>query len=95
MIKVLKRRSSVIKNVAQSKERETTEMLSGLRHRSEEEQAAALAGELNISYVDTNLIPISDEVVTTLPEEVSRKYNIAVIQKTNHRVTKCPERTLI
>jgi len=87
MIKVLKKRSSVSKSVASLKEKEATEMLSGLRHKSEEEQAAALAGDLNIPYIDTNLIPISDEVVTTLPEELARKYNVAIIQKMNDRVT--------
>jgi type IV pilus assembly protein PilB len=87
MIKILRKRSPVGKKVAAQKEEEAVNVLSRLRHKSEEEEAAAWAAELNVPYVDTNLIPISDEVVATLPEEDSRKFNVALIHKLDKKVT--------
>jgi len=87
MIKILKKGSLSGKKAADEKERETSDVLSRLRHKSEEEQASELAASLNLPYVDTNLIPISDEVVGTLPETEARKFNVAVIQKTGKKVT--------
>ena len=87
MIKILHKRSLVGKKVAAQKEKEAEKALSFLRHKSEEEQAAALAAELNFSYIDTNLIPISDEVVSLIPEADARKFNVALIQKAEKKVT--------
>ena len=87
MIKILRKRSPVGKKVAAQKEEEAVSVLTRLRHKSEEEQAAAWAAELNIPYVDTNLIPINNEVVEILPEENSRKFNVALIHKLDKKVT--------
>ena len=87
MIKILHKRSLVGKKVAAQKEKEAEKALSFLRHKSEEEQASALAAELNFSYIDTNLIPIGDEVVNLIPEEDARKFNVALIQKAEKKVT--------
>jgi len=87
MIKVLKKKVPPAQQDESQKTKEAKEVMSQLRHKSEEEQAAALAEELGLPYIDTNLIPISDEVVSTLAEEDSRKYDLAVIQKTAKKVT--------
>ncbi|HEX7586583.1 MAG TPA: hypothetical protein VF390_03050, partial [Patescibacteria group bacterium] len=87
MVKVLKNKKSAGQQTETQKDKEAQELVSKMRHKSEEEQAAALAEQLGISYIDTNLIPISDEVISTLPEADSKKYNLAVIQKTAKKVT--------
>jgi type IV pilus assembly protein PilB len=64
------------------KAKETQKVLSKMRRVSEEEQAAAFAAQINFPYLDTNLIPISNDNLRILKEEDSRKYKIAVILKT-------------
>jgi type II secretory ATPase GspE/PulE/Tfp pilus assembly ATPase PilB-like protein len=87
MIKVLKNKKTAGQQDETQKTKEAKEVISKLRHKSEEEQASVLADKLGIPYVDTNLIPIGDEVVSTLSEENSRKYSLAVIQKIAKKVT--------
>lgn len=87
MVKILKNKNSADLQDETQKSKEAKEVLYKLRHKSEEEQAAALADQLGFPYIDTNLIPISDEVISTLPEADSKKYNLAVIQKTAKKVT--------
>ncbi len=70
-----------------AKELATTQILSAMRHASEEEQTSYFAAEIGLPYIDTNLIPISDESIRTISEEEARKYNIAVIQKVSRKVT--------
>ncbi len=84
MIKVL---NKTAKKEETKKEKETQKVLSQMRHRSEEEQAAVFAQELGLPYVDTNLIPISDENIRLLPEEDSEKYNLAIIQKVGKKIS--------
>jgi len=69
------------------KDKDTASVLTKLRHQSEEERASALASILGLSYVDTNLIPISTDSIKLISEEDSRKFNLAVIQKTGKNVT--------
>jgi len=87
MIKVLKKKASAAKPEVSKKEKEASEVLTQMRHKSEEEQAAAWAAQLNLPYVDTNLIPIGEEAVVTLSEEDATKFNVAVIQKTGKKVS--------
>lgn len=84
MVKVLKN-----KTVAEEsqKEKDTQKVLTKMRHQSEEEQASAFAAAIGISYVDTNLIPISTDSIKMLSEEDAVKFNVAVIQKTGKKVT--------
>jgi type IV pilus assembly protein PilB len=84
MVKIIQPKTS--KKVT-AKELETQEVLSKLRHQSEEEQAATLAASLNLPYMDTNIVPISDEMIRMISEEDSRKNNSATIQKTGKTVT--------
>lgn len=69
------------------KDKDTKSVLTQLRHRSEEEQAAALAAELGFPYIDTNLIPISDDSIRSISEADCKKYNVAIIQKNGRKVT--------
>jgi type IV pilus assembly protein PilB len=87
MIKVLKKKVPAGRQDETQKTKEASEVISKLRHKSEEEQAAALAEQLGLPYIDTNLIPISDETVSILPEEDSKKYNLAAIQKAARKIT--------
>jgi type IV pilus assembly protein PilB len=87
MIKVIQKKSSAAGRVEARKERIATNTLYRLRHKSEEEQAAAFAAELKLPYIDTNLIPISEEAISIIPEEDSRKFNLAVIQKIGKKIT--------
>ncbi|MBU2260276.1 Flp pilus assembly complex ATPase component TadA, partial [Patescibacteria group bacterium] len=88
MIKVLKtknKKSDQDPNIL--KEKEASKVLFTMHHQSEEERASALAGQLNLPYIDTNLIPISNDSLKALPEEDARKFNLAVIQKAGKKVT--------
>ncbi len=81
----------IIQNQAQTeetqKEKETKKVLTKLRHQSEEEQASAFAAAIGLPYVDTNLIPISNDSIKVLSEEDSHKFNLACIQKTGKKIT--------
>jgi type II secretory ATPase GspE/PulE/Tfp pilus assembly ATPase PilB-like protein len=65
----------------------TKQIISKLRHESEEEQASVFAASINLPYVDTNLVPIASDAIKTLTEEESRRGNLAIIQKTAKAVT--------
>lgn len=70
-----------------AKDETTAKILTSMRHQSEEEQASAFASQINLPYVDTNLIPISVDSLKTLTEEESRKFQLAVIQKSGRHTT--------
>jgi len=70
-----------------TKTKAAEDTLSKIRHASEEEQASALAASINFPYIDTNLVPVSVESLKLFTEADSRKYNIAIIQKTGKHVT--------
>ncbi|HPN96187.1 MAG TPA: GspE/PulE family protein [Candidatus Moranbacteria bacterium] len=69
------------------KELETRKIISKFRHQEEEEQASALASSLGFSYMDTNLVPISEDSMRLLTEEEARKNNLVVIQKISKNVS--------
>lgn len=83
MPKIIQKQSIINSKKAE----DTQKVLSALQHKSEEEQAAALAASLNLSYIDTNLIPISNESIQTLTEAEAVEHNIAVIQKSGKKIT--------
>lgn len=64
----------------------TQKVLAKLKYQSEEEQASVMAAALGLSYIDTNLFPISTESIRMLSEENSRKYALAFIQKTAKKI---------
>jgi type IV pilus assembly protein PilB len=88
MIKVLKTKiKKSDKDPGVLKEKEATKVLFAMHHQSEEEKTSALANRLSLPYIDTNLIPISNDSLKSLSEEDSRKFNLAVIQKAGKKVT--------
>ncbi|HRY82554.1 MAG TPA: GspE/PulE family protein [Candidatus Moranbacteria bacterium] len=87
MIKILKPK---IQNKNQDEIQETTKtakILSQFRKKEEEETASKLAAELNLPYIDTNLIPISKDDIRLLSEEEARKFRIAVIHRNGRVIT--------
>lgn len=83
MIKVLKTNQ---KEETQ-KDKATKKVLTAMRHQSEEQQAAAFAASINFPYIDTNLIPISNDSLRTITEDQARSRGLAVIQKKGKTVT--------
>ncbi|MFA4817830.1 MAG: GspE/PulE family protein [Parcubacteria group bacterium] len=63
------------------KEKETQKVLAKMQRASEEEQASVFAAEIGFPYLDTNLVPVSNDSLRALKEEESRQYNLAVILK--------------
>ncbi len=56
-------------------------------NRYEEEQAAAtLAKELNLSYLDLNIFPLDIEALRNIPEQDSIKFKVGLIKKTGKKV---------
>jgi type IV pilus assembly protein PilB len=87
MIKILSKKSSTHQDNETKKDLATEKVLSKLRHQSEEEQTSAFAAMIGINYIDTNLIPIDSDSIKLIPEEDSRKFNLAAIAKTGKKVT--------
>ncbi|MFZ2975125.1 MAG: GspE/PulE family protein [Candidatus Moraniibacteriota bacterium] len=87
MIKILKPKVSNVKPDEIQQPNKTAKILSTFRKKEEEEMASALAAELNLPYVDTNLIPISKDDIRLLTEEEARKFGIAVIHRSGKVVT--------
>jgi type II secretory ATPase GspE/PulE/Tfp pilus assembly ATPase PilB-like protein len=56
-------------------------LLQHMRGESEEEQAAQLANQYDLSYVDLNIFPVGAEDMRTISEEQSREFHAAVFQK--------------
>jgi type IV pilus assembly protein PilB len=57
-----------------------------LNKMEEEEQAAALAREFGLPYVDLNIFPLSADDIRAISEENSHKYSTAVFQKKGKNV---------
>jgi type IV pilus assembly protein PilB len=88
MVKVTKKSSAEPDNSWQDKKTEKSQkILSRLKHASEEEEASLFAAEINFPYVDTNLIPVSNESIRAIPEKDSLKFNVVMIRKEGKRVT--------
>ncbi|EKD46845.1 MAG: hypothetical protein ACD_67C00044G0004, partial [uncultured bacterium] len=56
-------------------------VLQGMRGHSEEEQAAQIASQYGLSYVDLNIFPVGAEDMRTISEEDSRNFHVCVFQK--------------
>ena len=79
MTKYIKK--SVSDKIRKDKGLKTQRLLKKIKGESEEEQASSLAKKCNLPYVDLNLLPISPDVVKTIPEKDSLNYEAAVFQK--------------
>ncbi len=60
--------------------------ISELRHKSEEEQTAALAKKLGLPYIDLNLMPVDDAVVRLFTQDDARLYGAAPFHKAGRTV---------
>ena len=77
MIKVVKQKGGA----EEVKKTQLQETLGKIKKESEEEQAAALAKENDLLYVDLNIVPIDQNDIRLIPEKDSRKLGLAVFQK--------------
>src|SRR6266567_1968018 len=68
------------------KDEQAGKILQRMRGQSEEEQAAQLASEYDLDYVDLNIFPVGADDMRTISEEQSRQYNAAVFQKTGKEI---------
>jgi type II secretory ATPase GspE/PulE/Tfp pilus assembly ATPase PilB-like protein len=66
----------------EDKDIQAGKILQKMHEESEEEQAAQLAAELGLAYVDLNIFPVSSEDMRTVSERDSKKYNLAIFQRT-------------
>ncbi len=82
MIKITKEVKKEVK-----KESKTQKIISRFRKKEEEEMTSALANELNLPYIDTNLVPISTDAIKLLSEEESVKFELAIIHRSGKNVT--------
>lgn len=68
------------------KEIKTQNILSRLSKTEEEEQAASLARNCALPYVDLNIFPINGDDIRTIKESDSRKFEMGVFQKKGKNV---------
>ena len=62
-------------------EEDVRRVLTKIKHESEEQQAAALAGALGYSYIDLNIFPIDPETLRTIKKNDAEKYQVVSIQR--------------
>jgi type IV pilus assembly protein PilB len=63
------------------KDEQTGKILQRMHGQSEEEQAAFLAEQYDLPYVDLNIFPVGAEDMKTISEQDSRSYGAVVFQK--------------
>lgn len=85
MTKLLKTKSTASSSF--SGEATANKVVTSIHHASEERLTAEFAAKINVSYVDTNIVPINVESLTLLPESDSRKYKLAIIQKIGKKIS--------
>ncbi len=68
-------------------QKEVQRVLAKMKHESEEQQAANLAGVLGLPYVDLNIFPIDPETLRTIPKENAEKFKIVCVQRAGKNVS--------
>src|SRR6185369_4795815 len=68
------------------KKLESGKVLQRMRGASEEEQAAQLARQYDLSYVDLNIFPVGAEDMRTITEDQSRQFGVCVFQKAGKEI---------
>lgn len=68
------------------KDAKTLQTLKRLQKKSEEEQAAILAGNHNLFYTDLSIFPISGDELLSIPEKDAYQHQVAVFHKTGKNV---------
>ncbi|MFZ5982101.1 MAG: GspE/PulE family protein, partial [Patescibacteria group bacterium] len=74
-------------NSSQEKDELTQEILHKLRHQDEEGEVSAQAEKLGLSYIDTNLFPISEDALRSIEKEEAEKFQVAPIQKIGRKTS--------
>ena len=88
MVKIVKTKKKTDKKATPIQEPSKTEkILSKFRRGEEEAMASALAAQLNLPYVDTNLVPVDKEALRLVSEEDARKLSLAPIHRSGKVVT--------
>jgi type II secretory ATPase GspE/PulE/Tfp pilus assembly ATPase PilB-like protein len=68
-------------------EEEVRQVLSRMKHVSEEQQAATIASVLRLPYIDLNIFPVDPETLGTIKKEDAEKYEIVCIQRSGSNVS--------
>jgi len=76
-----------INKIIQKKTEDTEKVLSKMRHQSEEEQTSQFAASIGFPYIDTNLIPVSNESLKLISEADAISNQVAIIKKSAKDVT--------
>lgn len=76
----------IVSDEEKEKEKKAGEVLKHMRGQSEEETAAIIARELGLLYMDLNIFPVSGEDMHLVSEEDSRRFKLALFQKTGKDV---------
>ena len=61
-------------------EEEVRQVLSKMKHVSEEQQAATVASVLRLPYIDLNIFPVDPETLRTISKEDAEKYEVVCIK---------------
>ena len=77
MVKVVHQNSSA----ASQNEEKTQAVLKKMREVSIEEQASILAAKNGFSYIDLHVFPLNAEDIMLIPEDESKKFNVALFSK--------------
>lgn len=68
-------------------EEEVKRILSKMKHESEEQQAAAIAAALKLSYIDLNIFPVDPETLRTIPRQDAEKNELVCIQRSGRNIS--------
>lgn len=72
---------------ADQKGKAAQKVLTVMQRASEEEQVSVFAAQIGFPYLDTNLVPISNDSLKLLKEDESRQHNLAIIFKSGKKVS--------
>ncbi len=68
-------------------EQDVKRVIAKMKHESEEQQAAATAAVLGLSYIDLNIFPIDPETLRTIRKNDAEKYQVVCLQRAGKNVT--------
>ncbi|MBP9751821.1 MAG: Flp pilus assembly complex ATPase component TadA [Candidatus Moranbacteria bacterium] len=83
MVKIIQQSSQ---NWRDEKAEKTGEVIRKLSAVSQEEEASRLAASLGLPYIDLQVFPANEEVITIIPEEEARKHRVAAFERSGSRV---------
>jgi type IV pilus assembly protein PilB len=83
MVKVIQRSSQ---DWQEEKKKRTGDVIRKLSATSQEEEASRLAASLGLPYIDLQVFPANEEVVTLIPEATAREHRIVAFERSGSRV---------